>query len=88
MPFDQEGFVIGHLLVDWGNLLLALNMNIDNGFLEKFVSLLISKNNKDKPSITSDLQKSISIINKIYMKKQFLSDLIRLKDHSKKMKTT
>ena len=92
--FGQENFVLDYFSVDWDNVLLTSNMNIDvlyKTFLEKTKPLLdnyaplkkISKNKltfKDKPWITSVLQKSISI------KNHYLSKFIRLKDPSKERK--
>ena len=90
--FDQENFVLNYFSVEWDNVLLSPNTNIEKSYktlLEKFESLLdtytplkeMSKNKlkfKDKPWVTPDLQKSISI------KNQFLSKFIKLKDPCKK----
>ena len=90
---DQENFVLCSFSVEWNNFLLSPSTNTEKSyktFLENFPLLdtyaplkKISKNKlkfKDKPWITSGLQKSISI------KNRFLSKFIKLKDPCKKMK--
>ena len=92
--FNQENFVLDYFSVEWDNVLLSPNTNTEKSyktFREKFESLLdtyvplkkISKNKlkfKDKPWITPGLQKSV------FIKNQFLSKFIKLKDPCKKRK--
>ena len=80
----KKKFVLDYFLFEWDIPLLESNMNADKfyeTFLEKLYSTKISKFEiyfKDKPLITSGIEKSISI------KNQFLSKFARLKDTNKK----
>ena len=94
--FYQVNFVLDYFSVNWDNRLLSSNINTEKSyknFLEKFESLLdtytplkkISKNKLkfiDEAWITPGLQKSV------YIKSQFLSKFIKLKDPCKKRNPT
>ena len=78
--FDQENFIVDYFSVDWEDLLKIDELNADNSakiYLDKINMLLgnysplirINKYKlkfKSKPWITLDLQKSISLKNKLF----------------------
>ena len=80
--FDQENFILDYFPVDWEDLLKIDELNVDNStkiYLDKINMLLdtyaplkrINKYKlkfKSKPWITLDLQKSISVKNKLLTK--------------------